>query len=66
MPQTSGGHSKAVGQLTNGDETLDYGVVEYREGRKVWFRRTIVTFPSEQDMVTVTAGSAADDRRPGY
>ena len=66
MPRSNGVPSKAVGQLTNGDETLDYGVVEYREGRKVWFQRTIVTFPSEQDLVTVTAESAVDDGRPGY
>ncbi len=65
MPRSDGVHNKAVGQLTNGDETLDYGVVEYREGRKVWFRRTIVTFLSEQDLVTVTAESAVDDGRPG-
>ncbi|MDQ2725052.1 MAG: hypothetical protein M3Y36_06105 [Actinomycetota bacterium] len=60
MPSSTGVHSKAVGQLTNGDETLDYGVVEYREGRKVWFQKTIVTFPSEQDLVTVMAESAVD------
>lgn len=60
MPSSTGVHSKPVGQLTNGDETLDYGVVEYREGRKVWFQRTIVTFPSEEDLVTVTAESAVD------
>ncbi|MDQ2728729.1 MAG: hypothetical protein M3Y91_12915 [Actinomycetota bacterium] len=60
MPRSTGVHRKTVGALTNGDETLDYGVVEYREGRKVWFQRTIVTFPSEEDLVTVTADSAAD------
>lgn len=60
MPRSIGIHSKPVGQLTNGDETLDYGVVEYREGRKVWFQRTIVIFPSEEDIVSVTAASAVD------
>lgn len=60
MPSSAGVHSKPVGQLTNGDETLDYGVVEYREGRKVWFQGTIVTFPSEEDLVTVTAERAVD------
>ncbi|MGI8751377.1 MAG: hypothetical protein ACR2MN_03530 [Acidimicrobiales bacterium] len=60
MPRATGVHRKAVGQLTNGDETLDYGLVEYREGRKVWFQTTIVTFPSEEDQVTVTAESAID------
>ena len=53
-------HSKNVGDLSNGDETLDYGVVEYREGRKVWFEKTIVTFPSESDEVDVTPESETD------
>jgi hypothetical protein len=65
MPRRAGAPTKPVGELTNGDETLDYGVVEYREGRKVWFEKTIVTFPSEQDLVTVTAASVSDEGRPG-
>jgi hypothetical protein len=66
MTRFTGVHSKAVGQLAHGDETLDYGVVAYREGRKVWFEKTIVTFPSEQDLVTVTAASATGEDRPGH
>jgi hypothetical protein len=63
MAYGDGVHRKQVGELSNGDETLDYGVVEYREGRKVWFRRTIVTFPSTAEEVEVTAdGAAGEDR----
>lgn len=63
MVSGEGVHRKQVGELSNGDETLDYGVVEYREGRKVWFTSTIVTFPSTSDEVAVTADSAPDDGR---
>jgi hypothetical protein len=63
MASWRGVHRKRVGELTNGDETVDYGKVEYREGRKVWFERTIVTFPSTSDEVEVTADSAGDQGR---
>lgn len=63
MASWKGVQRKQVGELSNGDETVDYGVVEYREGRKVWFEHTIVTFPSTSDEVEVTSsGSAGDDR----
>ncbi len=61
MPDSNGVPKKSVGQLVNGDETVDYGVVEYREGRKVWFQNTIVTFPSEEDLVSLAVGTAFDD-----
>ena len=51
-----GSSRKRVGELQHGDETSDYGVVDHREGRKVWFKDRIVTFPSEQDEVVVTHG----------
>ena len=42
-----------VADLQHGDDTLDYGQVTHREGRKVWFERRIVTFTSEDDEVLV-------------
>lgn len=62
VPAASGDPSKRVADLEAGDETLQYGVVTHREGRKVWFERRIVTFPSETDTVAVTPGSV-DHRR---
>lgn len=62
MASWNGVHRKQVGELSNGDETADYGVVEYREGRKVWFKRTIVTFPSTSDEVEMTSSGSLDER----
>ncbi len=63
MPVSDGTPAKPVRALTHGDETLDYGRVEYREGRKVWFERTIVTFPTVDDLVPVTPETALGDDR---
>lgn len=61
MTGRQGPHAKRVNDLTNGDKTLDYGVVAYREGRKVWFDKTIVTFPSLDDRVAVSPDTVVND-----
>lgn len=53
MPPFDRAVSTPVAELQHGDETLEFGVVTHREGRKVWFEKRIVTFPSDEDRVTV-------------
>lgn len=44
---------KRVADLEHGEDTAEYGTVTHREGRKVWFDSRIITFPSEDELVTV-------------
>jgi hypothetical protein len=46
-----------VFELQNGDETVDFGVVVHREGRKVWFEDRIVTFSSDDEEVALVRSS---------
>lgn len=53
MEAASGYHNKKVADLEHGDQTLEYGVVTHREGRKVWFEQRIVTFATLEEEVRV-------------
>lgn len=53
MAPFDGATPTRVAELQHGDETVEFGVVTHREGRKVWFEDRIVTFPSDDDRVTV-------------
>jgi len=44
---------RRIVDLVHGDETVEYGPVGHREGRKVWFEQTVVTFTSLDDEVIV-------------
>ncbi|MCU4186006.1 hypothetical protein K6U06_16675 [Acidiferrimicrobium sp. IK] len=55
MPRGTQVVRRRVADLQHGDDTLDYGPVTHREGRKVWFEQRIVTFTSEEDEVLVQA-----------
>lgn len=57
MEAASGSYSKKVADLEHGDETLEYGTVTHREGRKVWFERRIVTFTTLDEEVRVLGES---------
>jgi len=57
MVRTNGGPRKKVADLIHGDETIEFGKVTHREGRKVWFERRIVTFPSDREEIEVTPES---------
>ncbi len=46
-----------VVDLQHGDETVKYGRVTHREGRKVWFEDRIVMFPSPDDEVQLAEPS---------
>lgn len=54
MPRGTQVVRRRVADLQHGDDTLDYGPVTHREGRKVWFERRIVTFTSEDDEVLIS------------
>ena len=45
--------ARRVDELERGDDTVDYGPVTHREGRKVWFEARVVTFPSGADELGV-------------
>lgn len=60
MRAPHGAPTKRVAELASGDETFDYGLVTHREGRKVWFEHTIVTFPTEDLTVAVTPESVTE------
>lgn len=42
-----------IADLEHGDDTVEYGPVTHREGRKVWFDQRIVTFTSLEDTILV-------------
>jgi hypothetical protein len=54
MQHPSGVPTKKVRELQHGDESIEYGPVVHREGRKVWFESRIVTFPSDDDDIPVS------------
>ncbi len=57
MPKGTQVVRRRIADLQHGDDTIDYGLVTHREGRKVWFEGRIVTFTSEDDEVFVEQAS---------
>ena len=53
MPRHTQVVRRRIADLEHGDDTLEYGPVTHREGRKVWFEQRIITFTSLDDEVLI-------------